>query len=393
MFHINSLNNFLKMLYLDSNIPSYLYHVSEQRFIHTEPEQSSLTYPPEKYLSRLLEHSGHISYVATEYGSYFGCLAADNNPNIRFIFGPVALSPYSKSEFHQMYIDYVVPQELRLEFSDFFLRIPQFSLNSFLVKLTFINYCLNDEMLSAWELLPHRTPVVRTTDALYERKTESIHNYSYKIESVIRENISTGKPESISQLDFNEPFANIGNIGPTMLRHLKNMTIVTITLDTRAAIDGGLDTDVAYQLSDSFIQTTESLSDPDALYELMGQVAYTFAERVKEAKIPISSDEIIQSAIRFIQQNVCEHITVKDVAEHIGFSRSYFSTYFKSKLGFSVNAFIMRCKMKEAKQLLKYTDKSINTISSYLCFSNQSHFQSQFKKHFGITPLQYRKNQ
>ena len=34
----HSLNDFLKMLYLDSNIPSYLYRFPEQRFTHTEPE-------------------------------------------------------------------------------------------------------------------------------------------------------------------------------------------------------------------------------------------------------------------------------------------------------------------------------------------------------------------
>ena len=124
----------------------------------------------------------------------------------------------------------------------------------------------------------------------------------------------------------------------------------------------------------------------------MGRVAYTFAERVKEAQMPVSTDGIIQNAIRFIQQNVCEHITAKDVAEHTGFSRSYFSTYFKKELGFSVNAFIMRCKMEEAKQLLKYTDKSVSVISSYLCFSSQSHFQTAFKKQFGVTPLHYRKD-
>lgn len=124
----------------------------------------------------------------------------------------------------------------------------------------------------------------------------------------------------------------------------------------------------------------------------MERIVFIFAERVKETRMPVSTDGMIQNAIRFIQQNVCEHITVQDVAEHTGFSRSYFSTYFKKELGFSVNAFIMRCKMEEAKQLLKYTDKSVSIISSYLCFSSQSHFQTAFKKHYGVTPLQYRKD-
>ena len=124
----------------------------------------------------------------------------------------------------------------------------------------------------------------------------------------------------------------------------------------------------------------------------MGKISYTFAEKVRDARMPVSTDGMIQNAIRFIQQNVCEHITVADVAEHVGFSRSYFSSYFKKELGFSVSAFILRCKMEEAKQLLKNTDKSVSVISSYLCLSSQSHFQSAFKRQYGVTPLQYRKN-
>ena len=392
----DSLINYLKMLYPDCNIPSYLYHLSEKRVIYMEPEQSALTYPPVKYLSRLTDHSGctgHISYLSTEYGSYFGCVSADADPDIRLIFGPVTLTPYSDSEFHQMYIDYVVPQGSRREFSDFFQRVPQFSLNSFLVKLAFINYCLNGETLSTRELLPqHNITADNPADTLYEKRSDSVHNYSHEIESVIREIIRTGRPEALARIEFNESLANIGITGPTALRQIKNNIIVSTTLSTRAAIDGGLDTDTAYQLSDSFIQTAESLTDPDALYELMGRVTYTFAERVKEARMPVSTDGMIQNAIRFIQQNVCEHITVEDVAAHTGFSRSYFSTYFKKELGFSVNAFIMRCKMEEAKQLLKYTDKSVGVISSYLCFSSQSHFQTTFRKQYGVTPLQYRKD-
>ena len=56
MSPVYSLSDFLKMLYPDSNIPSYLYRFSEQNIVHAEPEQSTLTYPPGKYLSRLLAY-------------------------------------------------------------------------------------------------------------------------------------------------------------------------------------------------------------------------------------------------------------------------------------------------------------------------------------------------
>lgn len=64
---------------------------------------------------------------------------------------------------------------------------------------------------------------------------------------------------------------------------------------------------------------------------------------------------------------------------------------FKTELGFTIGAFITRCKLEEAKMLLTYSTKSLAEISSYLCFSSQPHFQSLFKKQYHMTPLEYRK--
>ena len=80
-------------------------------------------------------------------------------------------------------------------------------------------------------------------------------------------------------------------------------------------------------------------------------------------------------------KNQHDPLTVGDVAAYVGFSKSYFS----------VSAFILRCKLEEGKELLQYTNKSIRTISTFLCFSSQSHFQTAFKKQFGMTPNECRR--
>ena len=52
----------------------------------------------------------------------------------------------------------------------------------------------------------------------------------------------------------------------------------------------------------------------------------------------------------------------------------------------TIGAYIMQCKLEEAKSMLTYSNKSIAEISSYLGFSSQSYFQNVFKKYFGTTP-------
>ena len=172
---------------------------------------------------------------------------------------------------------------------------------------------------------------------------------------------------------------------------MKNNIIISTTLCTRAAIDGGLEYDIAYELSDHFIRLTEQTDNPDILYELLGKIAYTFAEKVSQIQTPTSADGRLQKAILYIKQNTNQHITLGDVAGYIGFSKSYFSAYFKENLGFTVSDFILRCKLEEGRRLLQFTNKPISTISTFLCFSSQSHFQTAFKKQFGMTPNKYRR--
>ncbi len=166
---------------------------------------------------------------------------------------------------------------------------------------------------------------------------------------------------------------------------------MSVTLATRCAIEGGLDIESAYQLSDIYIQEGEKLQNAEALYQLQYDMLLDFTNRVAQAQIPLDTTSDISRCIQYIKQHTNQAISVSDVAAHVGKSRSYISRCFKKELGFQMNEFIMRCKLEEAKSLLTYTDKSLSEISNYLCFSSQAYFQNVFKKKYGITPNEYRK--
>ena len=53
---------------------------------------------------------------------------------------------------------------------------------------------------------------------------------------------------------------------------------------------------------------------------------------------------------------------------------------FQQELGSAIGAYITERKLREAKSLLRYTDKSLGEVSSYLCFFSQSYFHNVFKK-------------
>ena len=388
--------SFLNLFYKDSRIPIYVYE--QGKLTAAFPEQTELTYPPEQYLQRLFKDSRLISYCSTPYGIYYGCVHMTSSEHSHLIFGPVSNIPYTSQDIHHLFTDYIVPMNKQTLFREFLQYSPELSLTAFLQKLILVNYCINQSELSLEDLMAtekHADDIsddANITKKTFLQKEDLIYNKSYEIESLMASLVRTGNPEGIRNLPFNDSQIHAGVTGPTALRQLKNNLIISTTLATRAAIDGGLDPSTAYQLSDDFIQTIERVQNSDYLNELFARIFYIFAQKVSEVQTPNTTDKTLQNAIRFIQQNTNQSITVTDVARHVGFSRTYFSTFFKKEIGFSVAAFIMRCKLEEGRKLLLHTNKSISNISSYLCFSNQSHFQTAFKKQFGMTPMQYRKN-
>jgi len=158
-----------------------------------------------------------------------------------------------------------------------------------------------------------------------------------------------------------------------------------------AAIPGGLDIEQTYQLIDTYIQECEKLQTEEAVKNLQYNMPIDFAKRVAQQKLPSGISQELYSCMQFISTHMNEPISATDVVAFSGKSRAYLFKKFQDELGISIGAYITECRLREAKSLLRYTDKPLGEISSYLCFSSQSHFQNTFKKHYGITPAQYRR--
>jgi AraC-like DNA-binding protein len=297
-----------------------------------------------------------------------------------------------------MYREYFISTDNRKSFDAFFLNVSTMTLSCFLNKMLFFHYALNKTPLLISDIIDisqsqnlHNI-ANKQAENMYNNKENGFFNNSFEIEQKLINMIESGNLEELKSFTIDSPTIHEGIIASTAIRQVKNTSIVMITLATRAAIRGGVPNDIAFQLSDLYIQKLEQLTTIESIYQLNYEAMYDFTNRVSDSQIPITTDDAIQKAIKYVLKNTNVHLTVSDVAAHLGFSRAYFTHRFKKELGFDLSAYIIRCKLEEAKYLLAYTDKSISDISNYLCFSSQSHFQTTFKKQFGITPLEYRKN-
>jgi len=82
--------------------------------------------------------------------------------------------------------------------------------------------------------------------------------------------------------------------------------------------------------------------------------------------------------------------SITELSRRLGINRNKLFYGFKIKYGKSVSDFIQEQRLEEAKRLLQQTDMSITNIAAKVGFGHQSNFSTAIKRHFGLTPKQFR---
>jgi len=100
--------------------------------------------------------------------------------------------------------------------------------------------------------------------------------------------------------------------------------------------------------------------------------------------------EIVDVIVDWINDHLEDGLNIEAVAAKSGYSKWHLQRAFKEQKGITLATFIRRRRLDRAARCLVSSSKSIMTISMDLGFSSQQCFQRVFKKHFQITPRDYR---
>ncbi|WP_039765622.1 PocR ligand-binding domain-containing protein [Caldicellulosiruptor sp. F32] len=108
--------------------------------------------------------------------------------------------------------------------------------------------------------------------------------------------------------------------------------------------------------------------------------------------IRISSLSSIEKIIEYIKNHYMEDITLDDLAKMVYLSPTYLSYLFKKQLGITVKEYLINIRLKKSKELIETTDLPIGEISKMVGIEDQNYFSRLFKKKFGVSPLNYKKD-
>ncbi|MCE9107619.1 MULTISPECIES: helix-turn-helix domain-containing protein [Bacteroides] len=102
--------------------------------------------------------------------------------------------------------------------------------------------------------------------------------------------------------------------------------------------------------------------------------------------------EIVEKVTNYILNNLHEALDLKQLADNANMSSFHFHRIFTRLKGETPHHFIRRCRVEKAVQLIQSGQTLFLNEIAYECgFTTQSLFVKTFRKHYGISPHEFRK--
>ncbi len=218
----------------------------------------------------------------------------------------------------------------------------------------------------------------------------NISHLSYEHEMAFFQSVKTGNITEARRLLQPLNSEKLGVLSDDNLRNLKYHLIITVSFITRYCIEGGMEMEVAFNLSDIYVRRVDKCISENQIHSLQRELVEDYAHRMRTLHKKNLYSKPITLCLDYIYDNLHTKITLEVLADMAELSPSYLSKLFHKEVGLTFSKYITKKRIEAAENMLKFSEYSCIDISNYLCFSSESHFIQVFKTHTGYTPKVFR---
>lgn len=111
------------------------------------------------------------------------------------------------------------------------------------------------------------------------------------------------------------------------------------------------------------------------------------SENIKEGR-----EERIVEIMRYVQSHY-KDVTLEELSDQFHLSTPYLSKYIKEHTGSTFQETVKKARMKKARSMLRETNQTVESIAADVGYETVEHFNRLFKKTYGMTPVQFRRQQ
>jgi len=106
-----------------------------------------------------------------------------------------------------------------------------------------------------------------------------------------------------------------------------------------------------------------------------------------------TADPEVARAVRFLWDHSAERIGVEDVAAAVGRPRRSLERAFRDSIGRGINEELRRRRLEHCCELLRTTELSVTDLAPLAGFQSTHYLHVSFRRAYGVSPLEYRRQQ
>ncbi len=104
-----------------------------------------------------------------------------------------------------------------------------------------------------------------------------------------------------------------------------------------------------------------------------------------------SKKQNLQEVKEYLDRHYMEKITLDALAERFYINKFYLTRIFKEQFGVSIHHCLLQIRITHAKQLLRFTDKTVEAVGCECGIADANYFSRMFRKVEGISPGEFRR--
>ena len=225
----------------------------------------------------------------------------------------------------------------------------------------------------------------------FEHREADFRHHTYDEDMHQYELVKRGDPAAMAEGRRMFEGPTTGSLSDDPVVNYKYLFVASITLACRFCIEGGMSTEVAFNLSDLYIRQVDRCRTVEEIFALHDAMFRDYTQRMQALARQDVYSRPVHRCMDYIALHLQQPLTVKLLAGELGLSEAYLSVIFKRETGLAVSEYIRRARIDTARTLLQYTEFSCVEIAEYLCFSSDSHFSRVFRQYTGQTPTEFRR--
>lgn len=381
-------------IYNACQLGGWCFRVSDKHLFYS-------TFPYEQELKLFLDASGTLTRAIALAGRNTPVVLSDplgllwvsetavlyeNDPPLLFLLGPIFLTNVSNKYVLDRMARFQTSPTVQARNVRILQEVPVLDIGMVRQYAKMLHSTIVDEFIPSIEIIFDTPQTAEQAPSSAGARTDYLR--AYQLEQDILNGIREGRDDEMEQHSFPGVLHQFRTNDP--LREVKNNIIIFVSLCARAAVEGGVSLQISKEMEEAYVFRVEQTGAISSLAELNHEMVRSFARQVAQCKKNPNVSETIRRCCDYIRSHYMDSLELSDISAALGYADYYLSRKFYKEMGIYIFDYINEVRLGHAKTMLATTSMSLEEISEKLNYSSRNYFSKVFRKHFGISPSEYR---